>query len=136
MDVFGTAGSPLERCASNIAGKGGVQGGMKVVWERQCDCNRQDPSGKLRTFWTSYFVAPWACWTVSDNMHIPCLIPSNQMVEAFFRNVVRYLGGRGQLRRPARAVVQKMLPEVMNGEDMNFPDKLLFEVTSNSFRLA
>ena len=58
------------------------------------------------------------------------------MVEAFFRNVVRYLGGRGQLRRPARAVVQKMLPEVMNGEDMNFPDKLLFEVTSNSFRLA
>lgn len=61
-------------------------------------------------------------------MHIPILTPQNQMVEAFFRNVLRALGGRSDLRKHMRKVMQEMLPKVMNSEDCNFPDKLLFEV--------
>ena len=65
-------------------------------------------------------------------MHVPCLIPSNQMVEAFFRNVMRVLGGRGQMRKSATQVLQYMLPTVMNDEDCNFSDKLCFQVRCDS----
>ena len=78
----------------------------------------------LKTFWESYFVYPWANWSIGANMHVPCLLPSNQMVEAFFRNVVRALGGRGQLRKTATTVLHHMLPLVMNDEDSNFSDEL------------
>ena len=82
----------------------------------------------LKTFWESYFVYPWANWSIGANMHVPCLLPSNQMVEAFIRNVVRALGGRGQLRKTATTVLHHMLPLVMNDEDSNFSDELCFQV--------
>lgn len=88
----------------------------------------EDPQGHLKTLWESYFVEPWGNWTVGENEHIPCMIPSNQMVEAFFRNVVRVLGGRGQLRGSTTKVLHRMLPTIMNHQDTNLPDELCFEV--------
>ena len=58
----------------------------------------EDPQDRLRTFWSSYFVDQWAIWSVGDNMDIPCTLPSNQCIEAFFRNCSRVIGGRTRMR--------------------------------------
>ena len=92
-----------------------------------------DPNGYLTTFWESYFVEPWGNWTVGENEHVPCLIPSNQMVEAFFANVVRLLGGRTYLRGSTTKVFHEMLPKIMNHQEANLPDKLCFEVCKCTF---
>lgn len=101
-----------------------------AIWECWIAVRYVNPvmAGILREFWNTYLVAPWSNWTVGELMHVPCLIPSNQMVEAFFRNVVRTLGGRGNLRGSASTVLQKMLPRIMNHQDMHLPDNLCFEV--------
>lgn len=89
---------------------------------------REDPGGHLTTFWESYFVAPWSNWTVGENMHIPCLLPSNQMVEAFFRCCVQACGGKAQLRGSTRKVVQMLVPKIMEDQDLMRPDRLCFQI--------
>ena len=95
-----------------------------------------DPSGHLKTFWESYWVEPWDVWTVGGNEHVPCLIPSNQMVEAFFKNVVRLLGGRGHLRKASTTVFHEMLPKIMNHQEANLPDQLCFEVCNRTLHFS
>lgn len=98
-----------------------------LLWDWWAACG-EDPGGKLTTFWNSYFVAPWAIWSIGDHMHIPCLIPSNQCAEAFFHNCVRVLGGRNHMRGNTHRVMQQMLPSIMNHQDLGVPDDLCFEV--------
>ena len=91
-----------------------------------------EDGGHLKTFWESYFVAPWCIWSVCDNMHVPGMLPSNQMCEAFFRNVVRLLGGREQMRGSSEKVLNRMFPLIMAHQDANLPDRLCFEVSNHS----
>lgn len=87
-----------------------------------------DPGGHLKTFWESYFVSPWSNWTVGENMHIPCLLPNNQMVETFFRCCVRACGGKEQLRGSTRKVVQMLVPKIMEDQHLMRPDELCFKI--------
>ena len=88
----------------------------------------EDPQDRLRTFWSSYFVDQWAIWSVGDNMDIPCTLPSNQCIEAFFRNCSRVIGGRTRMRGSTQRVMQRDLPAIMNHQDLALPDKLCYEV--------
>ena len=67
---------------------------------------------KLRTLWNSYFVEPWNCWSLGQNMTTPLNISNNQPIESWHKQgVMRVL--KKALKGATAAVLEHSFPKIV-----------------------
>ena len=86
------------------------------------------PNGKstMRTFWNSYCVAPWDCWSVGG-FDVPLCTPSQQTQESWHRQLQT---GRipGMFKGTLAMVLQVALPQLVRMDGLENEDVLNFKV--------